>query len=353
MDKEFFINQPVDNNPVNNQPRFNEQTIDNQLLLQTMAEQPQWRTDLAIDIHESLKGSGGPIPGVSETVQETPVGNVVKLVVQNPEAARRMGKAPGTYVTVEAPCLGLREKEKQNEVATILAAEIEKYLQQVSLDAPVLVVGLGNRQVTPDSLGPLVAEKILATRHLKDVVPPELRGKLRPVMSLAPGVLGTTGLETSEIVKALVKENAPALVIAIDALATNSIERLGITIQVADSGINPGSGVGNKRAALTYEALGVPVIAIGVPTVVDAITLVENAVDYMTNRGYDTGRVGQGPIDKPRIVRDILSRYFGSLFVTPRQIDSLVLDLAQVVAGGLNAALHKGIGPNEINTYLN
>lgn len=314
-----------------------------------------WRTDLAVDIHETLKAGVDPqeLSGVDEGIEETPVGKIIRLVVKTQEAAKQMRKAPGTYVTIESPSLGLREREKQKEVAILLAKEIEKYISRVSVDAPILVIGLGNRNVTPDSLGPLVAEKLLVTRHLKEFVPPELKGRLRPIMSISPGVLGTTGMETFEIVKALVNQNAPQLVIAIDALATNSIERLGITIQIADSGINPGSGVGNHRAALTYESLGVPVIAIGVPMVVDAITLVENAVDYMASKGYDTGRVGQSPLNKPRIVRDILSRYFGSLFVTPRQVDSLVEDVASVVANGLNAAFHRSIGPEEINTYLN
>lgn len=316
-------------------------------------EEINWRTDLAIDIHESLRGRAMTLPGVNETVEETPVGKVIRLEVSSNESAMQMRKPLGTYVTIESPSLGLREKAKQNEVATILARELEKYLTSLAPEAPILVVGLGNSQVTPDSLGPLVTQKILVTRHLRNFVPPELKGRLRSIMALAPGVLGTTGMETFEIVKALVKQNAPQLILAIDALATNSIERLGITIQIADSGINPGSGVGNQRAALNYDSLGIPVIAIGVPLVVDAITLVENAVDYMTNKGYDTGRISQGQVDKPRIVRDILSRYFGSLFVTPRQIDSLVEDLAQVIAGGLNAAFHQGIGPDEIATYLN
>jgi spore protease len=320
-----------------------------------MENQRNWRTDLAIDIQETLEGTEGfqTIPGVSKTVEETPVGDIIRLEVKDLQAAQIMHKAPGTYVTIEAPCLGLREKEKQNQVAMLLAKEIEKYLAPLPQDAVILVIGLGNRNVTPDSLGPLVAEKVLVTRHLKNFVPPELKGKLRPIMALAPGVLGTTGMETFEIVNALVQQNQPQLVLAVDALATNSIERLGITIQISDSGINPGSGVGNHRLALTYQSLGVPVVAVGVPMVVDAITLVENAIDYMADKGYDTGRMGHNALNKPKIVRDILSRYFGSLYVTPRQIDSLVADIAQVVAGGLNGAFHQGIGPDELNTYLN
>jgi len=320
-----------------------------------MESQKNWRTDLAIDVQEKLTGadSFGTIPGVNKSVEETSVGDVIRLEVTNMQAAQIMHKAPGTYVTIEAPCLGLRERDKQNQVAELLAREIEKYLTPLQFEAPILVIGLGNRNVTPDSLGPLVAEKILVTRHLRGFVPPELKGQLRPIMALAPGVLGTTGMETFDIVKALVEQNKPQLVLAIDALATNSIERLGITIQISDAGINPGSGVGNHRAALTYESLGVPVIAVGVPMVVDAITLVENAVDYMDDKGYDMGRIGQNALNKPKIVRDILSRYFGSLFVTPRQVDALVADIAQVVAGGLNGAFHHGIGPDQLSTYLN
>lgn len=318
-----------------------------------MDNQISWRTDMALDIHEALRGRARALSGVAESIEENPVGRVIKLEVQTEEAARKMQKPLGTYVTIESASLGLREKKKQKEVSQILAKEIEKYISNLQIDAPILVIGLGNREVTPDSLGPLVVEQILVTRHLKNFVPPELSGRLRPIMALAPGVLGTTGMETLEIVRALVKEHNPQMVLAIDALATNSIERLGITIQIANSGINPGSGVGNVRAALNQESLGVPVIAVGVPLVVDAITLVENAVDYMAGRGYDTGRVGRGGIDKPRIVRDILSRYFGSLFVTPRQIDSLVGDIASVLAGGFNAAFHKGIGEEEVETYLN
>lgn len=241
------------------------------------------------------------------------------------EGAAAVGKPQGTYLTLSQVVSG----ERSDFCA---AAEAVKscltQLLELQEEERVLVVGLGNRDITADALGPLAAERTLATRHLVQQLP-ESFGALRSVCALSVGVLGSTGLESGELTQALCKELRPAAVIAVDALAARSAQRLGTTIQISDSGITPGSGVGNARKTLSRETLGVPVIAVGVPTVIRAATLCAD--------------IGGAEEEQERL---------RSLVVTPKEIDRLVDDLSRILGIGITMALQEGMGPEEAEELL-
>ncbi len=241
----------------------------------------------------------------------------------------------GTYITVELDGLLRREEDAFPRAARALAAELRGLLDLKEGDA-VLVAGLGNRAITPDGIGPKAADYTLVTRHLVEQVPEQF-GAFRPVSALAAGVLGTTGMESGELISAVVEKTRPACVLAVDALASRSLRRVGRTVQLSDTGIVPGSGVGNHRMALNRETLGVPVIAIGVPTVVDAATL---ACDLLS----EAGREDLDPA--------ALSGAGENLIVTPREVDTQVGDLAKVIGYGIDLALQSGLDVADIDLLL-
>jgi spore protease len=321
------------------------------------------RTDLALEAREIVSGpSGRPIPGVECDTQEEEGIRVSKIAITSEEGSRAIGKLPGHYITLEVPALRNKDSELQNRVATKFAQEFASFLQRIGIapQAKVLVIGLGNMNVTPDALGPLVAENVLVTRHYFELMPDKVNPGYRSVSAVAPGVLGTTGIESSEIVQGIVEKSHPDLVIAIDALASKSLERVNTTIQIADTGIHPGSGIGNKRKGLTAQILGVPVIAIGVPTVVYASTIVNNAFDMMHNHfKQQTDNTGQilGMLDnmheneRLQLVREVLGPVGHDLLVTPKEIDQFIEDIANIIASGLNAALHEAIDSSNVAAY--
>jgi spore protease len=366
-------------------------------------ERYQVRTDLALEAHEVIVEHQGPpeITGVVVENEETPFTKISRVSIRSDEGAQLMGKMKGNYITIESEALRNRSKEAQEEVSQTLAKELASFLQMKGLseDAATLLVGLGNWNATPDAVGPKVVEQVLVTRHLYELSPPELRGGLRPLSAIAPGVLGLTGIETGEIVKGIVDKIRPQCVICVDALASRSTTRVCSTIQISDTGIHPGSGVGNKRMAITHEALGVPVIAIGVPTVVNAVTIASDAMELLAQEmgfrpkvGLDqtpqaptsakldpqrirvrmgdteaNGHTGGNmtgdarydafglPIDpqqKRYLISRLLQPYMGSMIVTPKDIDTLIADVSSVVAGGINAALHPAIDLTDILNYL-
>jgi spore protease len=298
------------------------------------------RTDLALELLEGRR----EIPGVR--VSEERSGDVLltRIEVLDAVGALHVGKVPGRYVTIEAPALRTRSRETQDRVVELLARELP-HLLPADPEATVFVVGLGNWRATPDALGPRVVEHLLVTRHLWAATPSDLRGRLRPVCALAPGVLGITGIETGEIIRAVVERIRPAAVVAVDALAARSLHRILTTIQLADTGIHPGSGVGNRRLAVTPETIGVPTIAIGIPTVVHAHTIAYDTVDILVQKLAATQRFyqlisGMTAEDKRALIAEVLSAEVGDLMVTPKEIDVFIDELAQVVAEGLNRALH-------------
>lgn len=220
------------------------------------------------------------IPGVTAQTETFGEITVTRVSVDTPEAAERMGKQQGRYITLEAP--GLRQKNTplQDEVSTRFTKELANMIE-LQPDTTVLVVGLGNWNVTPDALGPRVVEDLLVTRHILQMEPETLGEGFRSLAAIAPGVLGITGVETSEIIQGLVEKVKPDILIAVDALAARNLNRLHTTIQLADTGITPGSGVGNKRLAINHETIGIPVIAVGVPTVVDAVTIADDLINHL------------------------------------------------------------------------
>ncbi|MGE5551049.1 MAG: GPR endopeptidase [Bacteroidota bacterium] len=311
------------------------------------------RTDLATEAHELAGGPAGrEIPGVKVEQRQEEGNTITRIKIDNEEAGRVIGKLPGHYATIQAPEIQSRNQDQIEAIAKILAAEIEGFLSRLNLkdDDGCLVAGLGNWSSTPDSIGPKVVNAILVTRHLWSFSPPEKRGGLRPVCAIAPGVLGITGIETGEILLGLVQRVKPRFVVAIDALAARNIARLGTTIQLSDTGIHPGSGLGNNRVGITPGFLGVPVIAIGVPTVVYASTIVIDALDKLASSRK--GMVDPSIGNRPDYIREMLAPEMGELVVTPKEVDVLVEEVAKVVASSLNIALHPGVGPDEVFRYL-
>ncbi|CAH0121034.1 MULTISPECIES: GPR endopeptidase [unclassified Paenibacillus] len=321
------------------------------------------RTDLALEAKEMAEAvHGGAIPGVAENVEEEDGIKITRIDVETEEGARALGRIQGHYVTLEVPQLRKKDSDLQDRVATKFAKEFEAFLEKIGVSrvAKALVVGLGNWNVTPDALGPIVVENIMVTRHYFEIMPDQVNPGYRQVSAVAPGVLGITGIESSEIVQGIVEKTKPDLIIAIDALASKALERINTTIQIADIGIHPGSGIGNKRKGLTKETLGVPCLAIGVPTVCYASTIVNNAIELMREHfAKETTETKQimGLLDdiheqdRLALVREILQPLGHDLIVTPKEIDEFIEDIANIIASGLNAALHEAIDTDNVAAY--
>ncbi|WP_372662812.1 GPR endopeptidase [Cohnella sp.] len=324
------------------------------------------RTDLALEAKEiatQLSGATGEIAGVWSEVDNNDDGiNISRMHIQTEEGAQKIGKMIGHYVTLEVPELRQGDTELQDKVATSFAREFEAFLKRVGINetSSVLIVGLGNWNVTPDALGPLVVENVMVTRHYFELMPDQVSPGYRRVSAVAPGVLGTTGIESSDIVHGIVDKAKPDLVIAVDALAAKSLERVNTTIQIADTGIHPGSGVGNKRKGLTQEVLGVPCIAIGVPTVVYASTIVNNTMDlvfaHMKKHTPETGSLFGvfGTMEENQrlmLVKEVLQPLGHDLLVTPKEVDKFMEDIANIIASGLNASLHEAVDTHNVAAY--
>ncbi|WP_128896496.1 GPR endopeptidase [Longirhabdus pacifica] len=322
------------------------------------------RTDLALEARELVADQyKNNIPGVEMDVDEE--GGEIKVTtihVQNEEGSRALGKLPGRYITFEAPGLRRKDTDLQNALATRFAQYFADFLAKLNIkqDAKVLMIGLGNWNVTPDALGPIVIENVLVTRHYFELVPEQVEPGYREVSAVSPGVLGITGIETSEIVHGVIEKTKPDFVIAVDALASKAVERVNTTIQIADTGIHPGSGIGNKRKGVTKQELGIPVIAIGVPTVVFASTIVNNSIemviDHFKNETNNT-RFLFGQMENMKeherlsMVKEVLEPVGQDLLVTPKDIDEFIEDIANVIASGLNAALHQAIDKKNVAAY--
>ena len=293
------------------------------------------RTDLAIEAHELWQESAGKttrLAGVKATEKKIQGYPVTQVDILDREGEAALGKPAGSYRTLDLTAFWQRGDGFFDRAVRAVGQQVKELTPD---SGPVLVVGLGNRAMTPDAVGPLAADSILITRHLIDAMPQHFSG-FRPVAALRPGVLGTTGVESAEAVRGLVDRLHPSVVIAVDALASRRTERVCAALQLSDSGIVPGSGVGNHRAALNRDTLGVPVIAVGVPTVVDAATL---AADLLEAAGI-------GDIDPER-----LRSGQQGLMVTPRDIDLQVRELGKVIGYAINWAL-QDLEIEEINALL-
>lgn len=321
------------------------------------------RTDLALEAKELAEVPGGsPLPGILSNMTEDNGIKITELQVQNEQGASAIGKMVGHYVTLEVPGLRSGDTELQDRVATQFAKHFETFLERISVGktARVLIVGLGNWNVTPDALGPIVVENTMVTRHFFELMPDQVAPGYRAVSAVAPGVLGITGIESSDIVHGIVERTKPDVVIAIDALASKALDRVNTTIQIADTGIHPGSGIGNKRKGLTKEILGVPVIAIGVPTVVYASTIVNHTLEMMEqhfNRASaNTNQIlgllsGMEEQERLQLVKEVLEPLGHNLLVTPKEIDQFIEDIGNIIASGLNAALHEAVDTHNVAAY--
>lgn len=281
-----------------------------------------FRTDLALERHELIKER---IPqGVKSETYEKNAVLFTKIRITDKTGAESLGKPIGCYVTAEIPLL-MKTAVLEEEALTAIGEELRQLLPK---EGSVLVVGLGNTDITPDAIGPESVDMVLATRHITQELSDSIGlGDLRPVAGFIPGVLGKTGIETAESIKGLVGSVKPSAVIVIDALAARKLERLGNTLQMSDTGIIPGSGVGNARAAVNEELLGVPVISIGIPTVVDAQTLVKDLTDDKT---------------------EILRKENSEMIITPREIDLVVERASKIIAVSINKALQPHLTVDEI-----
>lgn len=314
------------------------------------------RTDLALEQKESFEGDGGEISGVrlKEWHHQKSQVKLTEVKILNEQGAEAMGKPRGTYLTLEADRLSEVDEDYHSEISGELALQIRKLMGEMiqwrETDLPsVLVVGLGNSFVTPDSLGPRVLGNLQVTRQLGGQYGDGFlkERKLPAISGIAPGVMAQTGMETAEILKGIIHETQPDLIIAIDALAARSVRRLGTTIQLTDTGIHPGSGVGNHRHSLTKESLGVPVMAIGVPTVVGAAAIVHDTVsalvgvlsEHENTRGTGSWIEEMDSDAQYQLIRELLEPEFGPLYVTPPDIDQTVKQLSFTISEGIHQAV--------------
>ncbi|MBR5270027.1 MAG: GPR endopeptidase [Anaerotignum sp.] len=321
------------------------------------------RTDLAIEARELARKNAAEtdrLEGVDIQTEETSDYFLTHVRILSEEGSRLMGKPKGDYITLESEMLKKNDAECHEKIIKILADNIRS-LVKIGEEDCILVAGLGNWNITPDALGPKVVSKILVTRHLQGTLPKEIEATVRPVAAVSPGVMGITGIETGEILKGIVDKLQPTLLIAIDALAARRSNRINAAIQLSDTGIAPGAGVGNKRITLDKESLGIPVIAIGVPTVVDAATLVNDTMDKIlesmtaqTEKGSDFYQMLHTleQEEKYHLITEILDPYTGNMFVTPKEVDAVVDRLANIIANSINIAVHPGITMEDINKYV-
>lgn len=357
----------------------------------------QVRTDLAVEAKDMY------VQKQEEDKQERQIKGVtikdykeddiaISQVEIDAEGADVLNKKAGTYVTIYADGVKKQDTTRQEAAAKILAKELERLLEKNNIpkDATGLVVGLGNWNVTPDALGPMAIEKVLVTSHLFRLQYETVAEGYRSVAAVTPGVMGVTGIETSDMIFGIIEKFNPDFVVAVDALASRSIERINETIQLSDSGIHPGSGVGNKRKELSQDTLGIPVIAIGVPTVVDAVTITSDTIDLILKHfgrewnekdkpskslapaglNFGTKKFTEEDLpdeekrktflgivgtlteeDKRALIKEVLTPVGYNYMVTPKEVDGFMDDMSHVIANGVNAALHEKVDVENFSSY--
>lgn len=355
----------------------------------------QVRTDLAVEAKdmyvENQQNTEQEIKGVTIKEREEK-GIKISCVEIDETGAELLQKKSGTYITIYADGVKRQDTKRQEQAAKVLAKELEALIaaNNIPKEGKCLIVGLGNWNVTPDALGPMTIEKVLVTSHLFELEHETVAEGYRPTAAITPGVMGITGIETSNIIFGIVEKFKPDFVICIDALASRSIERVNETIQLSNTGIHPGSGVGNKRKEISKETLGIPVFAIGVPTVVDAVTIASDTIDFLlkhfgrewkekdkpskslTPAGLSFGNRSLTDEDMPdkekrqtflgivgslddeekrKLITEVLTPLGHNLMVTPKEVDVFIEDMANVLAQGLNDALHKQVDQTNVGSY--
>ncbi len=321
------------------------------------------RTDLALEAKELHFRDTAPSADSDGITAESESGSfdirINRVKILNQTGEKKLSKPKGTYVTIEIPDPNFAEQEAYEEACRTCAKELSALTESFDTGS-ALVLGLGNRSITADALGPKAVDSVLVTRHLLQYMPEEIDSRLNSVCAVSPGVLGITGVETAEIVKGVCDRVKPTLVIAIDALCSRRISRINNTIQLADTGITPGAGIGNRRAAINRDFLGIPVIAIGVPTVVDAATIAGDTIDKIIEELKVNSKENL-PLynmlttladeDRYSMIKEVLAPDHGDFIVTPKEIDSSVENIAKIIANGINIALHEGITLKDIDRY--
>lgn len=308
-----------------------------------------FRTDLASerrDIYQKANNVEGQINGVESEQEEIDENlKVERVKITNEEGEKAIGKPIGTYVTIDIKGLKIAQEEELEKAATVVSKELGKIIDtHIDKKGEILVVGLGNIYVTPDSLGPKVINDIEVTRHIINYLPQYVEEGTRMVSAISPGVLGTTGIETVEILKGIVDNINPKLLIVIDALASRSIERISSTVQISDTGIVPGAGVGNTRSEISKNSLGIPVVAIGIPTVVETAVLVNDSLDLFIEKLQDEAKSNDylnrlKEEDNYEEIKEALIPKEYNLIVTPKEIDELIENMTKIVATGINQSV--------------
>lgn len=323
------------------------------------------RTDLAIEISDVLKldqAEDYQIPGVEITEKSIEEGEikVTRVRILDEEGENQMGKPKGDYITIECPGIKQNNPSLHEKVIDLLAQSITSLLpEHENRPLNVLIIGLGNRFATPDTLGPKVANQVFVTRHVALKAPELIEDDVAHLSSFAPSVMGLTGIETAEIIRGVAENVKPDCIIAIDALAARSVSRINSTIQISDTGISPGAGVGNKRKELNETTIGCKVIAIGVPTVVDTATLVSDTLSEIAK--LMAKEADHSPLfdilkeasheDHYHLVKEALGDEIKELFVTPKEIDEIMEYLSSIISNGINIAVHPCMTLEDINKY--
>lgn len=299
------------------------------------------RTDLALEARESVEENAQELQGVSvkEDYHEKSDVRITRVIIESKNSAKLLGKPVGTYITLEAPAMAQPDEEYHKEISNELKEQLLQVIPGLDKELSVMIVGLGNRDVTADALGPNVADNLIITRHMIKEFGKAAYNKSRvPVVSaLIPGVMAKTGMESAEIIKGVVKEIKPDVMIVVDALAARSTKRLNRTIQITNTGIHPGSGVGNHRNAVTKESMGVPVIAIGVPTVVDAATIVNDALYKML------GNMDGEFIKVQEEMQNSLGELY-NMYVTGKDVDYEIKQISHIICDAINGVLDAQFG---------
>lgn len=308
------------------------------------------RTDLAVEENERVQQKKKEVRGVAveeEHFEEEDI-SIITVRIETENGAREMGKPKGTYITLEASAMAEDDEGYHREISQKLAEVLKRLIPVEKEDLSILVAGLGNRMVTPDALGPQVADNLCITRHIIKEFGKFAyeNGNVQHISAIVPGVMAQTGMESREIIAGVIHEVKPDYLIVIDALAARSARRLGRTIQITDTGINPGSGVGNHRHSITKETIGIPVIAIGIPTVVEAATIVHDSMSTLIDELAQSeamkplknswGKLNE--MEHKNLIRELLSPQLNSMFVTPKDIDAQIKQMSYTVSEGINIA---------------
>ena len=317
-----------------------------------MLERYSVRTDLALEEKERFDSDNVEVQGVilEEEYDEEKEIRTTCVTIETENGAKSMGKPVGTYLTLEIPDLAVPDEDYHQDISKLLADNMLEMIKKQGFskqeELSVLIVGLGNRQVTPDALGPFVVDNLYVNRHIVKEYGKYAMGMKRidTVSAIVPGVMGQTGMETVEIIRGVVQETKPNLIVVIDALAARNSKRLNRTIQIADTGINPGSGVGNHRNAITKDTIGVPVIAIGIPTVVDAATIVNDTMENLINalesskslKGVGDVLRSYNPAEKYELIKELIAPHLNGMFVTPKDVDEVIKQISYTISEALN-----------------